>query len=109
MAAKFDSVGQLYIPITNGDKLQFKSPTDGTVIDASPEDSLRSTYSYKSTNVQNNKNLVKNITKDITNPRRIGVCPGCKKEGIIAMIRIGKDMDIINGCLSCEHVWPGAE
>lgn len=109
MTAKFDSVGRLLNPITTGDKLQFKSPTDGTIIDAEPEDTLRSTLAYKQTNIDNNKNLVKNITKDITNPRRIGVCPGCKKEGVIAMIRIGKDMDIINGCLQCEHVWPGAE
>lgn len=109
MSAKFDSVGQLMIPITTGDKLQFKSPVDGTVIDASPEDSLRSVTAYKERNIHNNKNLIKNIIKDITNPRRVGVCPGCKSEGIICMIRVGKDMDIINGCMKCEHVWAGAE
>lgn len=49
--------------------------------------------------------LVKNACDNITVPRKIMKCPHCKKEEIIAVLRMESSMKGIFVCCKCKKYW----
>lgn len=98
--------GQLLVPIISGAELTFVSIVTKKSYQATNEDTLRYVEDLKKSSTSTTVRQILNINDDGVNPRKIGLCPSCKKLAIIASIQNGDEMETINSCHECGYQYP---
>lgn len=68
-----------------------------------PSDMMRH-ESLKTTNLSVYHHVVKTIVDDPVNPKVYKKCPKCG-HGVAKQVRLGNNMRLINGCISCRYKW----
>lgn len=97
---------QLLVPVIVNGEMVFTSTITKASYPAEPADTLRFTEDLKKSNTSISIRQLQNLIDDNVNPRKIGICPACKKMTIIASIQNGNDLETINGCTECGHQYP---
>lgn len=71
--------------------------------EADPKDYLL--YEEDFTRPRNLDSLVRYACYNITVPRKYKKCPKCKKEVVVAIIRMAKSMKAVSICCECNNYW----